>query len=409
MTEARNSEFDHPKNTTRSTEDGFSGSPTFGDEDGFSGLLPFSGIEDGLCSYGDKDVILKDDKGGILEDGCSGLPSNGDEDDKGGILEDGKGGILEDDKGRILEDGLSGLCSHGAEGDKGVILEDGLSGLCSHGAEGDKGVILEDGLCSYGAEDDKGGIFKDGLSGLPSFDDEGDKFGIMEDGVAEKVKKKQRICETGRFRDPLVVLGSDVMLMILNCVDAPSVALSLLVSRGWHAIASSDKIWSSKCEELWHGKAHLPRVAKFDRLSKLAAYSLSMMDGKRKRVRKEDLCDHVWEFHFTEAAPEYWRMLDPYWNGTGPPLRRYFLPDGSQTAEPRDKIWGGHESCYSIVTSLLADGKMRKHYVRINRWLPMYVTRNEDWSWEISNNLCIYRSIPDADKEDGTGPLFLLH
>ncbi|KAK4356913.1 hypothetical protein RND71_022523 [Anisodus tanguticus] len=433
MTEARNSEFDHPKNTTRSTEDGFSGSPTFGDEDGFSGLLPFSGIEDGLCSYGDKDdkdVILKDDKGGILEDGCSGLPSNGDEDAKGGILEDAKGGILEDDKGGILEDGLSGLCSHGAEGDKGVILEDGF--------------------CSYGAEDDKGGIFKDGLSGLPSFGDEGDKGGILEDGVAEKVKKKQRICETGRFRDPLVVLGSDVMLMILNCVDAPSVALSLLVSRGWHAIASCDKIWSSKevetlnsrgfafwsgllpgaclvqlsllcglraitqervypCEELWHGKAHLPRVAKFDRLSKLAAYSLSMMDGKRKRVRKEDLCDHVWEFHFTEAAPEYWRMLDPYWNGTGPPLRRYFLPDGSQTAEPHDKIWGGHESCYSIVTGLLADGKMRKHYVRINRWLPMYVTRNEDWSWEISNNLCIYRSIPDADKEDGTGPLFLLH
>ncbi|XP_009800686.1 uncharacterized protein [Nicotiana sylvestris] len=244
-----------------------------------------------------------------------------------------------------------------------------------------------------------------------------DKGGILEDGVEEKVKKKKRnqqriISEEmgdNLMRDPLILLGSDIMLMILSCLDARSVALSLLVSLGWRAVASSAKIWSSKCEELWHDKAHLPRVAKMNGLSKLAAYSLSVMDGERKRVTKEDLCDHAWEFHFTEDAPEYWRMLDPYWNGTGPPLRRYFLPDGSQTAEPDDKVWGGHESCYSIVTSLLADGKIRQHYVRINRWPPMYVTRKEDWSWEISNNLCIYRSIPDADKEEGTGPLFLLY
>ncbi|XP_059290090.1 uncharacterized protein LOC132043600 isoform X1 [Lycium ferocissimum] len=299
-----------------------------------------------------------------LEDG---LPSYGDEDDKGGIFEDG---FAEKVKKK------QGICETGRFKDPLVVdgSEDGLSGLCS-----------------YGDEDD-------------------DKGGILENGFAEKVKeKKQRILETGRVRDPLVVFGSDIMLLILSCLDARSVALSLLVSPEWRAVASSDKIWSSKCEELWHGKAHLPRVAKEKGLSKLAAYSLSVMDGKRKRVTKEDLCDHAWEFHFTEAAPEYWRMLDPYWNGTGPPLRRYFLPDGSQTAEPRDKIWGGHESCFSIVTSLLADGKMRRHYVRINRWPPMYVTRKEDWSWEISNNFCTYRSIPDAAKEDGTGPFFLLY
>uniref|UniRef100_A0A3Q7I7X0 F-box domain-containing protein n=1 Tax=Solanum lycopersicum TaxID=4081 RepID=A0A3Q7I7X0_SOLLC len=299
---------------------------------------------------------------------------------------------------------------------------------------------------------------EDGVSGLPCFGVEDDKGGILEDRFAEKGKKKRRICEMGWLSDPLVVLGTDVMLMILSCLDARSVALCLLVSRGWRAVASSDKIWSSKielwdkyveilgfslsyntacvgpstqvmvvglpwwlilaswtgctivkCEELWRGKTHLPRLAKVNDLSKLVVYSLSVMDGKRKRIRKEDLYDHVWEFHFTEAAPEYWRMLDPYRNGTGRPLRRYFLPDGSQTAEPDDKIWGGHESCYSIVTSLLADGNIREHYVRINRWPPMYVTRKEDWSWEISNNFCTYKSIPDADKKDGTGPLFLLH
>ncbi|KAH0637377.1 hypothetical protein KY289_037292 [Solanum tuberosum] len=87
---------------------------------------------------------------------------------------------------------------------------------------------------------------EDVVSGLPCFGVEDDKGGILEDGFAEKGKKKRRICEMGRLSDPLVVLGSVAMLMILSCLDARSVALCLLVSCGWRAVASSDKIWSSK-------------------------------------------------------------------------------------------------------------------------------------------------------------------
>lgn len=46
--------------------------------------------------------------------------------------------------------------------------------------------------------------------------------------------------------DPLVVFGWDIMLMILNHLDALSVAQSLVVSRTWHGVASSDAIWSKK-------------------------------------------------------------------------------------------------------------------------------------------------------------------
>ncbi|KAH0637393.1 hypothetical protein KY289_037308 [Solanum tuberosum] len=184
-----------------------------------------------------------------------------------------------------VEDGLSRLPCFGVEDDKGEILEDGFSGLPCSGVE-------------------------DGLSGLPCFGVEDDKGGILEDGFLEIGKKKRRICEMGRLSDPLVVLGSDVMLMILSCLDARSVALCLLVSCGWRAVASSDKIWSSKCEELWQGKTHLPRIAKVNDLSKLAVYSLSVMDGKRKRIRKEDLYDHVWEFHFTEFFQKFTGFID---------------------------------------------------------------------------------------------------
>ncbi|KAL8048332.1 hypothetical protein ABFX02_07G057200 [Erythranthe guttata] len=243
-------------------------------------------------------------------------------------------------------------------------------------------------------------------------------------------------------QDPLAVFGSGIMLVILSRLDARSVALARLVSRGWLAVASVDEIWAPKdiihilrdwhlymvvqsknirsasvspingeqqeagsnCEELWQGKAHIPRIAKVPGLTKMAVFSLSMMDSKRARITRDDLCDHVWEFHFTEDAPEYWRNLDPRWNGTGATMRRYFQSDGSITADPEDKVWGGHESSYTVVTGLYFGGKMREHYVRINRWPQMSVQRRADWGWVLSNHLYCYTSVPDPDKPDGTGP-----
>ncbi|GAY42384.1 hypothetical protein CUMW_066400 [Citrus unshiu] len=165
-------------------------------------------------------------------------------------------------------------------------------------------------------------------------------------------KRKEKIEEEEDLsQDPLEVFGRDIILMILKNLDARSVALSLLVSRAWHGVASSDSIWSAK------------------------------------------------------VVPEYWRNLDPYWKGTSPLMHRYFHTDGSQTADPGDKVWAGHECCYSIITSVVGEGKIREHYVRINRWPHMLVSRKQDWSWEMSNVLCCYSSVPDAHRGGGTGPL----
>ncbi|KAG2728384.1 hypothetical protein I3843_01G198700 [Carya illinoinensis] len=126
------------------------------------------------------------------------------------------------------------------------------------------------------------------------------------DGVTvEFVEKKKKEEEGVLRRDPLEVFGTDIMLMILSNLDARSVALSLLVSRGWHGVASSDRIWGPKLEELWLGKAHIPRLTQIRGLSKLVAYSLAVMDGKRNRIMKDDLCDHVWEFHFNKPWPAH--------------------------------------------------------------------------------------------------------
>ncbi|KAH9650356.1 F-box domain-containing protein [Citrus sinensis] len=183
---------------------------------------------------------------------------------------------------------------------------------------------------------------------------------------------------------------------------------SPLMHRYFHEDGSQTADPGDECEELWQGKAHVPRLAVVQGLPKLAAYSLSVTDGKRTRIMKEDLCDHVWEFHFNKVVPEYWLNLDPYWKGTSPLMHRYFHEDGSQTADPGDEVWGGHECCYSIVTSVVGEGKIREHYVRINRcWLHMLVSRKKDWSWEMSNILYCYSSVPDGHRVGGTGPLLL--
>lgn len=87
-------------------------------------------------------------------------------------------------------------------------------------------------------------------------------------------------------------------------------------------------------------------------------------------------------------------------------MRRYFHPDGYHSADPHDGVWGGHECTFTIITSFVGDGQIRDHCVRINRWPPMKVSRKEDWSWELSNHLYRYNSIPDASKKGCTGPLF---
>ncbi|XP_042433739.1 uncharacterized protein LOC122020074 isoform X1 [Zingiber officinale] len=222
-----------------------------------------------------------------------------------------------------------------------------------------------------------------------------------EAAAAAEVGKRERLS-----KDPLEVLGMDMMMRILELSDACSVARCSVVSRGWHEIAVSDHLWGPKYQKLLKEKAHIPLLSNLHRASRFAAYSMCVMDGKRTRITKEDLYDHVWEFRFKKAAPEYWRDLDPSWKCSGPPMHRYFNPDGSHTADFGDKVWGGHECTYSIITSYVGKGQIRDHYVRINRWPPLTVSRKKDWSWEMQNHLYRYNSVPNAEKDGGTGPPF---
>lgn len=52
--------------------------------------------------------------------------------------------------------------------------------------------------------------------------------------------------EEGGRMDPLEVLGMDIMTRILQLSAACSVARCTVVSRGWHEIAVSDRLWGPK-------------------------------------------------------------------------------------------------------------------------------------------------------------------
>lgn len=70
------------------------------------------------------------------------------------------------------------------------------------------------------------------------------------ENTVKKKKKKEVVHEMGlwqlQLKDPLLVLGSDIMHVILSWLDARSAAQSLNVSRGWQGVASTDRLWSPK-------------------------------------------------------------------------------------------------------------------------------------------------------------------
>nr|KAJ0227939.1 hypothetical protein LSAT_V11C100029270 [Lactuca sativa] len=53
-----------------------------------------------------------------------------------------------------------------------------------------------------------------------------------------------------------------------------------------------------------------------------------------------------------------------------------------------------------LMISFLADGRIREHYVRINSWPQLSISRRHDWGWEMSNGLYLYSSVPDTYKPD---------
>lgn len=68
----------------------------------------------------------------------------------------------------------------------------------------------------------------------------------------EKGKGKKRVRERGKgedegmrrlAKDPLRVLGPDILSNVLSHLDAFSVARALRVSHGWQRVSSSDLLW----------------------------------------------------------------------------------------------------------------------------------------------------------------------
>lgn len=88
------------------------------------------------------------------------------------------------------------------------------------------------------------------FSGEEEDDTNGDVEEVVDVTENTVKKKKKEVHQMGlwhlQLKDPLLVLGSDIMHAILSSLDARSAAQSLNVSRGWHGVACTDRLWSPK-------------------------------------------------------------------------------------------------------------------------------------------------------------------
>ncbi|KAL2463242.1 uncharacterized protein Fot_52898 [Forsythia ovata] len=104
-------------------------------------------------------------------------------------------------------------------------------------------------LKKHGKKEAKSGEIEDGHSKFHSASSLSDGFPDGEVDTEGSAGKRKNGGEEVELQDPLMVFGSEIMVLILGQLDARSVALSRLVSRGWHRIATSDEIWALK--EKW--------------------------------------------------------------------------------------------------------------------------------------------------------------
>ncbi|KAG8372791.1 hypothetical protein BUALT_Bualt12G0103700 [Buddleja alternifolia] len=99
---------------------------------------------------------------------------------------------------------------------------------------------------------------EDGPSNFPLFSHMADD----DENLGGDDRDRDRDRDRDTRQDPLEVFGSEIMTVMLSKVDARSVAIARLVCRGWHAVASSDKIWAPKWNFAILGKDVLQTVGR---------------------------------------------------------------------------------------------------------------------------------------------------
>jgi hypothetical protein len=66
---------------------------------------------------------------------------------------------------------------------------------------------------------------------------------------------------------------------------------------------------------LWSDKVYVPKIYQAMRHEGKSkeAYLGSIQDSTRSWIKKEELCEFVWNFRFKEAAGHHWLESDPWY------------------------------------------------------------------------------------------------
>ncbi|KAK9831053.1 hypothetical protein WJX74_001294 [Apatococcus lobatus] len=169
-----------------------------------------------------------------------------------------------------------------------------------------------------------------------------------------------------------------------------------LVCKQWKAISISQAIWKEHCEELWANKVFLPSLEQ--NLSFQQLFKALLADSKRTELGAQELCSCQWTFRFKPQAGHYWTSFDPYYTKEGPMMQRQFKLDGSLTGSPaHHPLWSPHwESRWRFTKTSM--GK-RGHFIKVNHWPALSISRTEDWGWRLENCWVEYRSLKQKHPE----------
>lgn len=172
-----------------------------------------------------------------------------------------------------------------------------------------------------------------------------------------------------------------------------------LVSKAWLQLAAEESLWEAHCSRSWEGKLCIPDTAHLAKWRQ--KWLLAEADSHRTQLTTDELCSYSWTFRFRPAAGAFWMAMDPFYHSGQPMLRRFFTCGHLVSETANDPLWGPHESRWRFSKSSL--GK-RGHFLKINHWPCLSISRTADWGWEMSNEWVCYQLAGEASAvEEGDG------
>lgn len=188
-----------------------------------------------------------------------------------------------------------------------------------------------------------------------------------------------------------LMMDKDLLFEIMSRMDLKTLLVAATVCETWRGVARHDAIWRPRCKELWENKKFFSSWVLLENTSMWRKFFLSILDAKRERPTKEELCSMTWKFEM-KRAPRYLRELEATFSENGTTRvenfreMRWCFFNYIGPEHPHLEHCGEGAAQNQIVPA----GSLR---ICVGPYPPLRISRTHEWGWRLENDWVIYENV----------------